>query len=84
MTPLASPCNKEVGAHENKNRETATFRPGLKPLVEATETTSSASSPLEAVFMTVLSTMTPQVLLLQPGFGDEKQSPQLLALASEH
>ncbi|RHN80198.1 hypothetical protein MtrunA17_Chr1g0185671 [Medicago truncatula] len=32
----------------------------------------------------LLSGVTPQVLLLQPGFGDEKQSPQPSEFAREH
>ena len=82
--PLASPFSKKVGAHENRKRETATFRPGLKPLEDWIDKTSSASSPLVAVWVMELSGVTPQVLLLQPGFGDEKQSPQPSELAREH
>jgi len=84
VAPLASPFSKKVGAHENKKRETETFRPGLNPLVDWIDKTSSASSPLVAVWVMVLSGIRPQVLLLQPGLGDEKQSPQPLALAREH
>lgn len=83
-TPPKSPFNKEVGAQENKNRETVTLCPGLEPFVDWTETTSSASSPLVAVWVMVLSGVTPQVLLLQPGLGAEKQLPQPSALAREH
>lgn len=93
--PLASPLSKIVGAHENRKRETETVCPGLKPLVDWIDKTSSASSPLVTVWVTVLSASRPHVLLLQPGFGDEKQppqpglgdekqSPQSFALAREH
>lgn len=85
VAPSASPFSKKVGAHEKRKRETATFRPGLKPLVDCTETASSASSPVVAVWVTVLSGKTPQVLLLHPGLGDEKQRPQPVdAPAREH
>lgn len=83
-TPAARPSNRNVGAQVKRNCETLTFRPGLNPLVDGTETTSYASSPPVAVRVTVLSGVRPHVLLLQPGLGDEKQSPQLLARASEH
>lgn len=83
-TPVGSPCNKEVGAHENRKRETVTLRPALKPFVDWTDTTSWASSPLVAVWVTVLSCVMPQVLLLQPGLGAEKQLLQPLAPVSEH
>jgi hypothetical protein len=53
----------------------------LKPFVDWIDKMSSASSPLVAVWVIVLSGVTPHVLLLQPGLGDEKQLPQPLALA---
>jgi len=81
--PLASPRNNEVGAHENKKHETTTFFPGLKPLVDWMDKTSSASSPRVMMCVMVLSGMRLQVLL-QQGFGDEKQSSQLSDLAREH
>ena len=81
---MASPWSKKVGAQEKRKRETVTFRPGLKPLVDWTETVSSASSPTVAVWVMVLSGVRPHVLLLQPGLGAEKQSPQPVAPAREH
>jgi hypothetical protein len=72
-----------VGAQENRKRGTDASLPGFDPLVELTDTTSVASSPPVAVRVTVLSGMTPHVLLLQPGLGPEKQSPQPPALANE-
>lgn len=83
-TPAARPCNKKVGAQAKRNRETVTFGPGLEPVVDWTETTSDASSPPVAVCVKVLSGVRPQVLLLHPGFGEEKQSPQPVAFAREH
>jgi hypothetical protein len=82
--PLASPFSKKVGAHENKKRETETFLPGLKPFVDWIDKTSSASSPLVAVWVAVLSGVTPHVLLLHSDLGDEKQLPQPSDLAREH
>ncbi|KAJ9696218.1 hypothetical protein PVL29_008458 [Vitis rotundifolia] len=70
MALLARPSRRKVGAQEKRNFDT--------------ETTSSASSPPVAVRVTVLSGKTPHVLLLHPGRGAEKQSPQPLALANEH
>lgn len=83
-TPVARPLSKNVGAQVKRKRETVTFLPGLKPLVDWMETTSWASSPEVAVWVTVLSGRRPQVLLLQPGRGGEKQSPHPVAPAREH
>ena len=63
LTSVARPWSKKVGAQANRNRETVAFCLGLKPLVDWSETTSSASSPLVAVPVTVLSGITPHVLL---------------------
>lgn len=84
VAPLARPLSKKVGAQVNKKRETATFCCGLKPLVDWSEITSWASSPLVEVCVTVLPGKAPQVLLLQPGLGDEKHSPQEVDPAREH
>lgn len=59
----------------NKKREMVTFCVGLNPLVDWSEITSCASSPVVATCVTVLSGKRLQVLLLQPGLGGEKQSP---------
>nr|GMD71040.1 hypothetical protein Csa_3G150005 [Ipomoea batatas] len=83
--PLASPSKSEVGAQEKIKRETSAAFPGLNPLVDLTDTTSSASSPLVEVRVMGLCGKTPQVLLLHPGLGPEKQSPQaVFFVAREH
>ncbi|MED6134688.1 hypothetical protein PIB30_039421 [Stylosanthes scabra] len=57
---------------------------GLKPLVDYTDTTFSASSPPLAVLVTVLSGVRPQVLLLHPVWGGALHVSQEVESAREH
>lgn len=80
VTPPARPSRRNVDPQTKRKLGTDTALVGIKPLVEETETTSEATSPLVERPIMVFPGKRPHVLLLQPGRGGEKHSPQELDL----
>uniref|UniRef100_A0A0A0LAF3 Uncharacterized protein n=1 Tax=Cucumis sativus TaxID=3659 RepID=A0A0A0LAF3_CUCSA len=72
VTPGARPSRRKVEPQTKRKLGIDTALVGLKPLVEETETTSEATSPLVERRIMVLPGKRLQVLLLQPGRGGEK------------